>query len=352
MLYQWINKSLNIDGGRAIALEGLLVALLVFIMSVITLSIVIPILKKHKVGQPIHNVLENHAVKAGTPTMGGVGFIIALLIILLVWVVLEVCGVLGEIDKSGLVVFAYTLLLGVGNALIGIVDDRAKLRRKQNEGLTSKQKMFLQIVIASAYVAVMAISGNLQTGFVIPFTSLSLNLSYAAYPLYVLIIVGFVNSTNITDGLDGLASSVGVTVAATLLLLSCFIGQRYMGVISGALIGALCGFLVFNHYPARVFMGDTGSLFIGGIIVGCAVSSGHLIAVMIMGLVFVLDMLSSMLQTLYYKRTKKRLFLRAPVHHHFELLEWKETKIVALFSIVSLVFCLIGFMGVVLPVIL
>ena len=349
MLYQWLKQSLNIDYPKGIALEGLFVALLVFLVSVAVLSVVIPILRKHKVGQQIHEVLENHAAKAGTPTMGGVGFIIALLLVLLLWVVLEVCGVIGEISKRGLVVFAYTLLLGVGNALIGIVDDRAKLRRKQNEGLTSRQKMILQIVIATAYVAVMAISGNLPTSFAIPFTSYALPLSYAAYPLYVLIIVGFVNSTNITDGLDGLASSVGITVAGTLLLLSCFIGQRYMGVISGALLGALLGFLVFNHYPAKVFMGDTGSLFIGGIIVGCAVSSGNLISIMIMGLVFVLDMLSSMLQTLHYKRTKKRIFLRAPVHHHFEMLEWKETKIVAMFCIVSLIFCVIGFLGVIIP---
>lgn len=332
-----------------IGLESLVITLAVFILAVISLKIIIPILKKHKMGQQIHEVLENHASKAGTPTMGGVGFIIALLIVCLVWVVLEVCGVLGQVDKNGLVVFAYTLLLGVGNALIGIVDDRAKLRRKQNEGLTCKQKLLLQFVIAVAYVAVMTISGNLETSFVIPFTNFALDLSWAAYPIYVLVIVGFVNSTNITDGLDGLASSVGVSVAGALLVLACVLEQRYMGVVSGALLGALLGFLVFNHYPAKVFMGDTGSLFIGGIIVGCAVSSGHFVSVMIMGFVFILDMLSSLLQRVGYKLTKKRIFKRAPVHHHFEMMDWKETKIVAVFFVVSVIFCVVGFLGIILP---
>ncbi len=349
MLYQWIQDKIGIANSRMIGLESLIITLAVFILAVISLKIIIPILRKHKMGQQIHEVLENHAVKAGTPTMGGVGFIIALLIVCLIWVVLEVCGVLGVVDKDGLVVFAYTLSLGVGNSLIGIIDDRAKLRRKQNEGLTSKQKFFLQVVIAVAYVAVMAISGNLETSFVIPFTNFALELSWAAYPIYVIVIVGFVNSTNITDGLDGLASSIGISVAGALLILSCVLEQRYMGIVSGALLGALLGFLVFNHYPGKVFMGDTGSLFIGGIISGCAVASGHFIAVMIMGLVFILDMLSSLLQTVGYKLTKKRIFLRAPVHHHFEMMDWKETKIVAVFFIVSVIFCAVGFLGIILP---
>ena len=347
MIYQWIENTFGTAQNKIIGIEGLAVALLCFIVSAIVLKIIIPILRKHKVGQHVHGVLENHASKEGTPTMGGVGFIIGILIVCLVWVCLEVFGIMGNTDKNALVVFAYTLLLGVLSAIIGLVDDRAKLRRKQNEGLTSKQKMFLQIVVATAYVAVMAISGNLSTGFVIPFTSFSLELSYAAYPLYVLVIVGFVNSTNITDGLDGLASSVGVSVAGTLLLVSCILSERYMGVLSGALLGGLLAFLLYNHYPAKVFMGDTGSLFIGGIVVGCAVVSGNFISVMIMGMVFILDMLSSLLQTTYYKLTKKRIFKRAPVHHHFEMLGWKETKIVTVFFITSCLFCAVGVLGII-----
>lgn len=348
MLYQWINDTFHLTRGQLIGAEGIIAALLVFAASTLSLAIIIPILKRHKKAQPIHEVLTNHAAKAGTPTMGGVGFVIGMLVICLIWVLLEVLGVIGETDSRGLVVFAYILLLGVANSVIGIVDDSAKLRRAQNEGLTSKQKMILQIAAASGFVALMATSGNLATSFAIPFTDISLELSYAAYPLYVLVIVGFVNSTNITDGLDGLASSVGASVAAGLLLLSCTLGQRYLGVLSGALLGAMLGFLMFNHYPAKVFMGDTGSLFIGGIVVGIAVASGQLISVMIMGMVFILDMLSSLLQTVGYKLTKKRIFKRAPVHHHFEMIGWREVRIVIVFLLVSIAFCVIGYLGAVL----
>jgi len=344
-----MNKTFDIDASKLIAIEGLVVALLVFFVSVMCLKVTIPILRKHKVGQPIHEALENHAAKAGTPTMGGVGFIIALLAVLLLWVMLDVCGVIGGRDNDGLVVFAYILLLGVLNALVGVVDDIAKLKRKQNAGLRPWQKLVLQFAFAIAFVTAMATSGNITTVFTVPFSNYMLDLDIFAYPLYVLVIVGFVNSTNITDGLDGLASSVGISVTGTLLILSCFTEYRYMGVISGALLGALCGFLVFNHYPAKVFMGDTGSLFIGGIIVGCAIYSGHLLAVMIMGMVFILDIISSAMQTLWYKLTKKRIFKRAPVHHHFEMMGWKETKIVTVFFIVSAIFCAIGLMGIIFP---
>ena len=349
MLYQWIYNTFSFAPSKAIAIEGIIMAISVFVLSVVCMSIVIPILKKYKVGQHIHEDLEEHAAKAGTPTMGGIGFIIAFLLICLIWVILEVSGAIGYLIEGELVVFAYTILLGVLNALIGIVDDRAKLRRAQNEGLSEKQKLALQIVVAVAYVCVMAVSGNLPTAFAIPFTSYSLNLWYFAYPLYVLVIVGFVNSTNITDGLDGLASTVGVSVTGALLITATVVGSRYTGVLSGALLGALLGFLVFNHHPAKVFMGDTGSLFIGGIIVGCAVSSGQFIAVMLMGMVFIIDMLTSLIQKYYYKLTKKRLFKRAPIHHSFELSGWSENKIVFTFLAASIIFCAIGILGVILP---
>lgn len=349
MLYQWIYNNFNLFPSRIIAVEGILMAVAVFIASVFALRIIIPILKKYKVGQHIHEDLESHASKAGTPTMGGIGFIIAFLLVCLLWVILEVCGVIGYVIKGELVVLAYTVLLGVLNALIGIVDDRAKLRRAKNEGLSEKQKLLLQTVVAVAYVCVMAVSGNLPTAFEIPFTDVALDLKFLAYPLYVLVIVGFVNSTNLTDGLDGLASSVGVSVTGALLVTATILGARYVGVLSGALLGALLGFLVFNHYPAKVFMGDTGSLFIGGIIVGCAVASGQLIAVMIMGMVFIIDMLTSLIQKYYYKLTKKRLFKRAPIHHSFELSGWSENKIVTAFFITSIIFCAIGILGIIFP---
>ena len=161
-----------------------------------------------------------------------------------------------------------------------------------------------------------------------------------------MVIVGFVNSTNITDGIDGLASSIGASVSMGMIVMAMLLGSRFTGLASGILLGSLLGFLVFNHYPAKVFMGDTGSLFIGGMIMGCAISDGQLIAVIIMSLVFIFEMLSSLWQRLYFKLTHgKRFFKKAPVHHHFQLCEWSEIKIVVVFFAVSLALCAVGVLG-------
>ena len=221
-----------------------------------------------------------------------------------------------------------------------------KLVKKQNEGLTSWQKMTLQIIVAAAYLAMMGITDNLETGLHIPFTNVDLELGFFAYPVYLLVIVGFVNSTNITDGLDGLASSVGLSVAMGIVLLSAIFEWRYTGVIGATLIGATLGFLVFNHYPAKIFMGDTGSLYIGGIIMGCAVAEGELVIFIIMSLLFILEMLSSLWQRVYFKLTHgKRFFKMAPIHHHFQKMGWGEVKIVCVFFIASLIFVAIGVFG-------
>ena len=221
-----------------------------------------------------------------------------------------------------------------------------KLIKKQNEGLSEKQKMLLQIVIAAAYIAMMAMTDNLPTALHIPFTDFYLELGWFSYVFYLLVIVGFVNSTNITDGIDGLASSIGVTVGAALLVFSIITASRYTAIASATLIGALLGFLVFNRFPAKVFMGDTGSLYIGALIMGCAISEGQLLSVIIMSLVFIGEMMTSLLQRLYFKISGgKRLFKKAPIHHHFQLLGWSEVKIVLVFAAISLVFCAIGLLG-------
>jgi phospho-N-acetylmuramoyl-pentapeptide-transferase len=240
--------------------------------------------------------------------------------------------------------------------MIGFIDDYKKLVKKENEGLSEIQKLILQIIVAAAYLFMMGMTNSLITAFHIPFTNVHLELGFFAYPIYLLVIVGFVNSTNITDGLDGLASSVGITSAIGILCMSILsvrwfqsiapVHNRYDAIVAASLLGALLGFLVFNHYPAKVFMGDTGSLYIGGIIMGCAISSGEFLAVILMSFVFVLDMLSSLLQRLYFKATGgKRLFKKAPVHHHFQLLGWSEIKIVTVFFIVSALFAALGVIG-------
>ena len=328
-----------------------------FLLTVLLSYYIIPILKGPKIGQSIRAEGPSwHSSKAGTPTMGGICFIIASLVVLLAWVILESNGYIGSSDAGALIPLALTVCLGVGNALIGFIDDYKKLVKKENEGLTSKQKMALQIIVAAAYLCMMGMTNNLPTQFHIPFTNIHLDLGFFAYPLYLLVIVGFVNSTNITDGLDGLASSVGISSCMGIIAMNVIsagwfymiqpVQYRYNSVLAASLLGALLGFLIFNHYPAKVFMGDTGSLYIGGILMGCAVSSGELIAVVIMGFVFVCEMLSSLMQTMYYKLSNgKRIFKKAPVHHHFQMLGWGEVRIVTMFFIVSVILSVIGVIG-------
>ena len=340
-----------------IAIESAIVAVIVFVLTVITGKLIIPVLRAKKLNQPINTYVAEHASKSGTPTMGGICFIIATLVAMLSWILLESSGMIGRTGTSeSLIPVALTLLLGVGNAMIGFIDDYKKLVKKENEGLSEIQKLILQIVIAAAYLFMMGMTQNLVTAFHIPFTNIHLDLGFFAYPIYLLVIVGFVNSTNITDGLDGLASSVGLASALGIVIMSVMslrhfnmiepVKERYVAVVAATLVGSLLGFLVFNHYPAKVFMGDTGSLYIGGIIMGCAISSGEFLAVILMSFVFVLDMLSSLVQRLYFKATHgKRLFKKAPVHHHFQMLGWKEPKIVAVFFIVSAIFTALGVIG-------
>ena len=348
MLYENLQNLTNIGINRLIGIEALAVMVVVFLLTVLSTRLILPVLRAKKLNQPINMYVKEHAGKAGTPTMGGICFIISSLTAMLIWIILEKCGLLGGSQNADLIPLALTLCLGVANGLIGFIDDYKKLVKKENEGLNESQKLILQTVVAAAYLAMMGMTDNLPTALHIPFTDISLELGWFAYALYLVVIIGFVNSTNITDGLDGLASSIGTSVGIALILTSVMLGSRYTGVASGMLVGALLGFLVFNHYPAKIFMGDTGSLFIGGIIMGCAVSEGELLAVIIMSFVFIFEMLSSLMQRVYFKLTHgKRLFKKAPVHHHFQLMDWSEVKIVTVFFLISLALCAIGVLGVV-----
>ena len=353
MLYEILNTTYV----NKIGIESIIVAALVFGLTVLLGKFMIPVLRAKKLNQPINSYVAEHASKSGTPTMGGICFIIASLAVMLVWIVLEGAGVIGNKTSSALLIpLSLTLCLGVGNAMIGFIDDYKKLIKKDNEGLSEKQKLVLQVVVALAYLCMMGMTKNLPTALHIPFTNISLELGLFAYPVYLLVIVGFVNSTNITDGLDGLASSVGAASSLGIILMSMVsasiflsvrpVGERYVAIVAASLFGALLGFLVFNHYPAKVFMGDTGSLYIGGIIMGLAISSGEFLAVILMAFVYVLDMLSSLLQRLYFKATHgKRIFKKAPVHHHFQLCDWSENKIVTVFFIASAIFTALGVIG-------
>ena len=321
-----------------------------FLLTLLFGRIALPILRAKKAGQPINEYVHAHQSKAGTPTMGGIAFVPAFLATMLG---LSVFAVTLNIRRSEtLIPVALVCLYALANAAIGFVDDYFKLLRRHNEGLTEKQKFILQVVAAAAFLAMMGITGNLTTELHIPFTDIHWELSWFAYPVYLIVMVGFVNATNITDGLDGLASSICATVAAFMVVMDALAmangieSAGYVCVMGGALLGCVLGFLVYNHHPAKMFMGDTGSLFLGAVIMGCGILAGELLLFVLAGFMFVIEMLSSLLQRVYYKLTHgKRIFKMAPLHHHFEKCDWTEVEIVTVFTVVSAVFCILAFLG-------
>ncbi len=333
----------EISEQAAVAIEAAVIALAVLGLAALVLYFLIPVLRAKKIGQTIYELGPAwHGNKQGTPTMGGIGFIPPFLLVLAAFSVTYLIKA-GAAQSKALIPMALTLLLGVCNAAIGFIDDYCKLLKKQNQGLTAWQKLLLQLVFAGAYVAMMAITGNLSTDIVIPFTDIAIKLGWLAYPAYIIVIAGFVNATNLTDGIDGLAGSVTAVVSLFLVVMAVLAGNGMLGAVSAALLGAMCAFLIYNHHPACVFMGDTGSLFIGGVLMGCAFMAHMEIAVIIAGFVYVAEMLSSLFQILYFKLTHgKRLFKMAPLHHHFEKCGWSENKIVVIFSLVTLLLCVIA----------
>ena len=214
---------------------------------------------------------------------------------------------------------------------------------KQNEGLTWKQKLFLQLALATAYVVVMAYTGNLSTSVNLPFTDRTLYLGWGVYPLSVIILAGVTNGGNITDGVDGLASGVTFVIGGFFAVCAFSVQNEQVGAVGAILIGASLGFLVYNFHPAKVFMGDTGSLFFGSLVIGTAFMMREPIVGLIVAAVFILEMLSSLLQVVYFRLTHgKRLFKMAPVHHHFEQCGWGENRIVLTFSLTEALFCVLA----------
>ena len=319
------------------------VAPTVFVLTVILLRILIPILKSHKVGQKILDIGPRwHKSKEGTPIMGGLAFIMATLLAVTGFFIVK--GIRGE--ASDYIPLALTLAFAVANGAIGFVDDYCKLVKKQNEGLTEIQKLFLQMVIAAAYVCVMAYMGYLPTLWRIPFTDFSLELGWFCYPISVLFLAGIINGANFTDGIDGLASSVTFVIGGFFALLAFVLYDEGLAVLAGVLIGATLGFLIYNFHPARVFMGDTGSLFLGALVIGGAFAIQKPLIGIVISLVYVIEMFSSLLQRCYFKLTHgKRLFRMAPIHHHFEKCGWSENKIVLVFSLAELLFCVVAWLA-------
>ena len=313
-------------------------AVICFAAAAILGRIFIPVLKSIKMGQKILDIGPRwHKSKEGTPTMGGIAFLVASVLVGIAAIVsISLRGSFRDALPLTLTL-AYALL----NGMIGIIDDAAKLRHKQNEGLTAGQKYILQFLAAALYLVAMIRFCGLSTTLCIPFAGTSVDLGWGYYVLAMLLLTGIVNSVNLTDGIDGLCSSVTLIVGVFFSLAGFLILQNDgLSVIGALLIGSAAGFLVYNFYPARVFMGDTGSLFFGGLVVGGAFLTGSPLVVVLCGIVYIVETLSVILQVLYFKLTHgKRLFRMSPIHHHFEKCGWTEIKIVIIFSLITALGC-------------
>lgn len=308
--------------------------LISFALSVIMGPVVIPVLRKLKMGQTEReDGVQSHLKKAGTPTMGGV--------IILTSIVLTSLIYIKDYPKILPILF---LTLGFG--LIGFLDDYLKVVMKRSDGLYPKQKMALQILVTAIFAFYLVKFAEIPLTWLIPFSGGKyLDLGILAIPMLFVVVIGTVNGVNFTDGLDGLASSVTVLVATFFTVVA--IGTK-SGIepITCAVVGALLGFLLFNVYPASVFMGDTGSLALGGFVASTAYMLQMPLFIVIVGLIYLVEVLSVMIQVTYFKKTGgKRIFKMAPIHHHFELCGWSETRVVAVFSIATAILCLIALMA-------
>ena len=303
-----------------------------FLLTVLFSHYVIPVLRGHKIGQSIREEgPEWHKSKAGTPTMGGICFIMAMLFVAAGFTIYYASN-----NKQGeLIPLALTLGLAVFNGLLGFIDDYCKLLKKENEGLTIKQKLVLEFLVAIIYVAALAFTGYLDTVLHIPFTSIELELGWLYYIFAVILIVGMVNGVNFTDGLDGLASTVTLVVSGFFAFVSFAYMNSSLALMSGILLGGMVGFLIYNFHPAKVFMGDTGSLFLGGLVTGMAFLINEPLIIVIVGGIYVFELISDVIQISSVKLFGKRVFKMAPVHHHFEKCGWGEIKIVTVFSLVT-----------------
>lgn len=303
--------------------------------------LIVPALRRAKAGQSIREDGPKwHESKQGTPTMGGLIFIIAMVAA----VVIAGFGEMRRGEYTHLYILAFALIYG----LIGFLDDYEKLKKKQNLGLTAKQKFLLQLVVAVVFVLLMRLTGDVTTNLYIPFFNKTVPLSEPVYFIFAaFVIVGTVNAVNITDGVDGLATGVSIPVGLCYMSIAMLWGYTNAGIAAAALVGALFGFLCFNLHPAQVFMGDTGSLFLGGVICALAFSMDMPLILIPLGFVYLVETLSDIIQIVYFKATRgKRIFKMAPLHHHFEMCGWSEVKIFVVFTAVSLVFGVISYLSV------
>lgn len=313
------------------------VLLLSFCVGLVVSLIVIPILRKLKVGQiEREDGPQSHLKKQGTPTMGGLAIIITIILM----------GIVSYIQyriKEPLVVknLIPLILVSVGFGLVGMVDDFKKLVLKNTEGLKPAYKMLGLLIIAVTFVIYLYKTIGTQT--LIPIAKTYVTMPVLLYiPFAIFVMLGTTNAVNLTDGIDGLATSVTTIIIACLTVIGIMIDVKEVVLLGSIVCGANLAFLIFNMYPAKVFMGDTGSLLLGGVIVAMALYLKMPLILIVIALIPVLETLSVMMQVAYFKKTGKRIFKMAPLHHHFELSGWNENKIVSIFSIITLVLCFVG----------
>ncbi len=328
----------------------LIAAILAFAVTVVIGKPIIRWLQKQKFGQKILEIGPKwHMNKQYTPTMGGFMFMIG------ITVAVGITGLLLGVFSSGSAAigsFFSVWLLAVAYGCVGFVDDWAKIKKKENAGLTPMQKLVLQIVVAAVFVSLLHLAGDLPMAadggvlLPIPGTSISLTLPWVVYLIFAIFtIVAENNAVNLTDGIDGLAAGVTLPVAVFFTVLNYKGHNLGATVFAAALIGALCAFLIYNFNPAKVFMGDTGSLFLGGAVAGLAFAAGQPLILLPVGLIYLIETVSVVLQVGYFKLSHgKRLFKMAPIHHHFEMCGWGEKKIVFVFAGLTTIMCLLSWM--------
>lgn len=309
-------------------------AIIGFLIVVILGPIFIPMLAKFKFGQTVRDDgPQTHLQKNGTPTMGGVIMIIAILITGLTR---------AKIDKDLLV----GLICITGFGFVGFLDDFIKIKMKRSLGLKAYQKIILQFALALFVSYYQYSASPSATQIMIPFTDYIINLGPLYVPIMMFVIIGTVNAVNLTDGLDGLASGITLIVSIFFMLLAISVGNSDVAILAAATGGACLGFLGFNSYPAKVFMGDTGSMALGGAVVSFAVLTNSVLLIPIVGGIYFAEAISVIIQVTSFRLTGKRVFKMAPIHHHFEQCGWSEVKIVTVFSCVTTVLCIIGFMAI------
>ena len=328
---------------------SIIAAVISFAVTALLGYIVIPFLHNLKFGQTILDIGPKwHKNKQGTPTMGGIMMILGVLVSLAVVISISL-SIGGRFSEELKDTYRLSFLAsGVGMALcmsaIGFIDDYIKVVKKRNLGLTAKQKTFLQLAVSAGYLVCLNLAGMHTT--YIPFigdVNIISGLGLIFWPIALFFIYGFTNAVNLTDGLDGLASTVTLVVACAFMLVAGRFNIVSINVLSAALAGACAGFVVWNAKPAKVFMGDTGSMFLGGMVVALSFGINRPVLLIFAGCLYFIEAISVMIQVAYYKKTKKRLFKMAPLHHHFEMSGYSEQKVVFLFSGITFVGCLIMF---------